>query len=100
MFEDNFYLWLVGISLFFLWLWIRRIRKDIATMQADMQKVLGSILFMRIEKHEETLYAYNALNEEFICQGSSIEDLNKQFGQRYPNCKGIIVENPNTQEQK
>ena len=100
MFEDNFYMWLVGISLFFLWLWIRRVRKDIATMQADMQKVLDSILFMRIEKHEETLYAYNALNEEFICQGSSIEDLNKQFGQRYPNCKGIIVENPNPQEQK
>ncbi len=100
MFEDNFYLWLVGASLFFLWLWVRRVRRDIVTMQAEMKKVLDSILFMRVEKHDNTLYAYNALNEEFICQGSNFDELNKQFGQRYPNCKGIIVDDPTLKEQK
>lgn len=100
MFEDNFYLWLVGASLFFLWLWIRRVRRDIATMQADMKKVLDSILFMRIEKHDNTMYAFNALNDEFICQGNNLEELNKRFGQRYPNCKGIIVEDPKPKEQQ
>lgn len=98
MFGDNFYLWLVGISLFFLWLWIRRVYREIVTMKAGMQKVLDSILFMRVEKHDSTMYAYNALNDEFICQGNNLEDLNKQFGQRYPRCKGIIVEDPNPKE--
>jgi hypothetical protein len=97
---DNFYLWLVGISLFFLWLWVRRVRRDIVTMQAEMQKVLGSILFMRVEKRDNTLYAYNALNDEFICQGSNLEELNTKFGQRYPRCKGIIVEDPIPKEQQ
>lgn len=99
MFEDNFYLWLLVASLFFLWLWIRRVRRDVVAMQTEMKKVLDTILFMRVEKHNDTLYAFNALSEEFICQGNDLEELNKRFGQRYPNCKGIIVEDP-PKEQK
>ena len=92
MVDDNFYYWLLAASLFFLWLWVRSVRRDVELMRKEVQKVMESILFMRIEKHDETLYAYNALNDEFICQGTSLADLNEKFGQRYPKCKGIIVE--------
>lgn len=95
---DNFYYWLFGSCLFFLWLWVRQVRQNIATMQEEMKKILDSILFMRVEKHNDTLFAFNALNDEFICQGESLEELNKKFGQRYPKCKGIIVEPPKSKD--
>ncbi len=92
MFEDSFSFWLLIIALFSLWIWIRRVRREAEAMRADIQKVLDAILFMRIENHGETLYAYNALTGEFICQGKDLAELNQIFAVRFPQSKGVIVE--------
>jgi hypothetical protein len=54
---------------------------------------------MRVETHADTVYAYNAMNHEFVCQGKDMDDLNIQFGLRYPGRRGVIVE-PDKEEVK
>lgn len=92
MFEDSFSFWLLIIALFSLWIWVRRVWREAEAMRKDMQKVIDTILFMKIENHGETLYAYNALTGEFICQGKDLAELNQFFARRFPLSKGVIVE--------
>lgn len=45
---------------------------------------------VRIEKHNDTLYAYQLENDEFIAQGKTKEDLLTAIEQRMTNVKLII----------
>lgn len=54
-------------------------------------ELLDKVIFLRIEQHLEVIYAYNAANGEFVCQGKNMDDLIVNFGLRYPNKKGIVV---------
>jgi hypothetical protein len=54
-------------------------------------ELLDKVIFLRIEQHLEVIYAYNAANDEFVCQGKNMDDLTVNFGLRYPNKKGIVV---------
>jgi len=54
-------------------------------------ELLDKVIFLRIEQHLEVIYAYNAANNEFVCQGKTMDDLIVNFGLRYPNKKGIVV---------
>ena len=65
--------------------------REINEVHKDVQQLLSKVVFMKIETHSDKLFAYNALNEEFICQGKDMDELNQQFGIRFPDCKGIIV---------
>jgi hypothetical protein len=98
--EDySFIWWLLAIFLFVVWRWTRKIEQDVNNMHKEIAGVMQKIVFMRIETHADGMYAYNAVNKEFICQGKNIDDLNVQFGLRYPDRRGIIVE-PNDDEEK
>lgn len=91
---NNFYYLIIGVWLVvLLWKLLRRIRiGNVKPAQLEALKFLQSILLMRIEKIDNTLYAYNVMNGEFVCQGNNFEDLNSIFLQRYPNRKGIVVD--------
>jgi len=83
---------IVGVALLLVvWLWSRKVSKEINEVHKDVQQLLSKIVFMKIETHNNKVFAYNAVNEEFICQGKDMDELNQQFGLRFPNCKGIIV---------
>lgn len=75
-----------------VWLWSRKIDREVKELEQDIKQTLSKILFMRVEKHDDLLLAYNAFNNEFICQGVDMDDLNKNFGKRYPERRGVIVE--------
>jgi hypothetical protein len=60
-------------------------------MQELAIELLDKVIFLRIEQHLEVIYAYNAANDEFVCQGKNMDDLTVNFGLRYPNKKGIVV---------
>lgn len=91
--EDySFIWWLLAIFLFVVWRWTRKLEQDVNNMHKEIAGVMEKIVFMRTETHANVIYAYNAMNEEFICQGKDMDDLNTQFGLRYPNRKGIIVQ--------
>lgn len=96
------YEWVVLASIAFCigaWLWGRRIQRDIDAMQEEIRNIMNKIVFMRTEQHGDVIYAYNAFNNEFVCQGKDLTDLSDQFGKRYPDRKGIIVQ-PNEEETK
>jgi len=75
-----------------VWLWARKIKREIHEAESIIREALNKIVFMRVENHNDLLFAYNAFNEEFICQGTDLEDLNIQFGKRFPDRRGVIVE--------
>jgi archaellum component FlaG (FlaF/FlaG flagellin family) len=60
-------------------------------VQELAQQMLDKLVFLRIEQQPESIYAYNAMTDEFVCQGKDMDDLNINFGKRYPNKKGVLV---------
>ena len=98
MISVELYLILSVVIIIGVWMWLRKVKREINETEVYIKEEIGKIMFMRIEHHNNLLFAYNAFNEEFICQGSSLEDLNTQFGKRFPNRRGVIVapeEEPN-----
>jgi len=94
--EDNYFIWwLLAIFLFALWRWTRKVEQDVNNIHKEISGVMEKIVFMRTETHANVIYAYNAINQEFICQGKDMDDLNTQFGLRYPDRRGIIVQPDN-----
>ena len=90
--EDIGIIWWVALGfVFVIWLWTRRIKREIKELEGHIKQAMSKIIFMRTETHGDTIFAYNAFNDEFVCQGKDMEDLNVQFGKRYPGHKGIIV---------
>jgi len=75
-----------------VWLYSRKLHGEVKEIEKDIRMVMDKIMFMRIEKHDDKVFAYNAMTEEFICQGHDMDDLNANFGKRYPGRRGVIVE--------
>jgi hypothetical protein len=91
---DDYWFWVIvtWALVIGVWLWSRKIDREVKAMEKDIKLALNKILFMRIEEHDGRLFAYNAINSEFICQGANKEELGENFGKRYPEHKGVIVE--------
>jgi hypothetical protein len=84
------------IVLFAVMLWLRKIgrdlEKEIASITEEVKEVMNKVLFMKVEQHDGKMFAYNALTNDFICQGKDMDELNVNFGLRYPGRKGVLVE--------
>jgi hypothetical protein len=91
---DDSWFWIVvcWAVLIAVWVWSRRIEREVKNVEKDIEVLLSKILFMRVEKHNDLMFAYDASSGDFVCQGNSMEELNTNFGIRYPNRRGIIVE--------
>jgi hypothetical protein len=91
---DDFGFWvLLSLALIVcVWLWTRKINREIREVEKDILMVMDKIMFMRIENHNGLMFAYNAMTEEFICQGADMDDLNANFGKRFPGRRGVIVD--------
>ncbi len=97
--EDySFIWWFLAILVFVAWYWARKVQEDVNKIHKEISGVMEKIVFMRTETHANVIYAYNAMNEEFICQGKDMDDLNTQFGLRYPDRRGIIVQPDNEEK--
>jgi len=97
--ELNIFWIVAAVIIFGVWLWLRNLQNKIVDMHKDVSLLMQKIIFMRVETHADTVYAYNAMNHEFVCQGKDMDDLNVQFGLRYPGRRGVIVE-PDKEEVK
>lgn len=86
------YLVLLAAIIVGVWLWARKIKKEVSEIESHIRAELSKIVFLHIEHHDNLVFAYNAFNEEFVCQGTDLDDLNIQFGKRFPAHRGIIVE--------
>jgi ABC-type antimicrobial peptide transport system permease subunit len=75
----------------------RAIKKTLDKEQAESiqdlaDRITNQLVFLRVEQDSNLFLAYDAVSGDFVCQGNTMEDLNVNFGKRYPTKKGILVE--------
>lgn len=94
---------LVVLILFLILMWIvgQRLKRHIAEVEAqvvtEVKELFDKIIFMRTETHNDIIFAYNAVTNDFVCQGKDMEELNKNFGLRFPESKGVLIK-PESEE--
>ena len=47
---------------------------------------------MKVEKHGDVWYAFDATNDDFVCQGLDLKELKANFVKRFPGYDGAIVD--------
>jgi hypothetical protein len=57
---------------------------------ADPESETSAVMLLNVEKFQDQYYCYNTTSGEFVCQGSSIPELDQQFHSRYPRMKALI----------
>lgn len=67
-------------------------KQEAETIQDLAEQLANQLIFLRVEKDADLLFAYNAVSGDFVCQGITMEELKVNFGLRYPAKKGILVE--------
>lgn len=65
---------------------LKEVDKEISKIKANTGEIL-----LKVEKHGDVLYCYRKDNDEFIGQGSTIDELCDIFKKRYPNNSGKIL---------
>ena len=75
----------------------RAVQNTIGKQEAEAihqlaERLSTQLIFLRVEETPNLFLAYDAVSGDFVCQGITMEDLNVNFGLRYPNKKGILVE--------
>lgn len=63
--------------------------KNIATkvmveIDSDISKIKDMFVSVSIEKVNDQLFCYNKKNNQFICQGSNLEEIRTKFKERFP----------------
>lgn len=67
-------------------------KQDADAIQQLAERLTNQLIFLRVEQDANMFFAYDAVSGDFVCQGTTMEDLNVNFGIRYPTKKGILVE--------
>ena len=47
---------------------------------------------MKVERHGDIWYAFDAVNDDFVCQGLDLKELKANFVKRFPGHDGAIVD--------
>ena len=56
----------------------------------ELESETPDVVLLNIEKFQDQYYCYNTTTGEFVCQGSSIPELDQQFHSRYPGMRALI----------
>lgn len=67
-------------------------KQETETIQMLAERITNQLVFLKVDHTPNLLLAYDAVSGDFICQGKDMTELNVNFGLRYPNKKGILVE--------
>lgn len=72
---------------------VKKIHQEIEdNLFQAQEQIKDNIIPMRVEKHNNEYYLYNTINQSFICQGKTKDDLFDKFSIAYPKKKGVIFE--------
>jgi hypothetical protein len=61
-------------------------KEEIEKIKKETEEIL-----LRLEKHGDILYCYRKDNDEFVCQGKTIEEIADLFKKKYPNNNAKIL---------
>lgn len=92
--EELFIGFLIGILTmalivrFIAWSTERKLKQMMETL---VENIESTRIYLKIEKHDDgSLIAYNSVNNEFIAQGKTFEELAEAFKARFPDKTGVI----------
>ena len=92
-------LWFVlgGLVATYFWRWLMREALDqiVERLEQQVQERSDKVIRMKIELVENRVYCYNAENNEFVCQGSNLDEVMNNFKARFPHYTGVISPDDN-----
>jgi hypothetical protein len=77
----------IGLALltFVVWRIIRRFETDLRTaVREAVAEVEANMIGLIVEQEGEVIYAYTEQDRQFVCQGSTVEEIRAGFRSRYP----------------
>jgi hypothetical protein len=66
--------------------------KDVRDKLGFVQEELKKILVLRVEKTGDVFYIYNQVTNEFVCQGKTLEEIQKVYSLRFPDRRALVDE--------
>lgn len=87
-----------GLLLYFISKYIeyrkwRRVREEIVSNITEIEEhIKNHLVVLRVEKVDGVMYAYKHATGEFVAQGKDLDEMDKQFKERYPGKKGVVIE--------
>lgn len=85
----------IGIALCVGWfVWtanriIAKLEREVTAELAD--KTSDKMVGLVVESVSNTIYCYSEKGNEFVCQGTSLDEIRKAFKQRFPDRVGYIA---------
>ena len=81
------------LTAIFLTLLLRRIERKIASDFAQaLEQAQPRLIPLLVEKRYGIFYCYNADNQEFVCQGETVDELRAAFRARFPHHTAVIAD--------
>ncbi len=82
--------WFVMVAVGWL---VRPLRTAAAELEETMQDLEHQrLIALTIEVDQDTYFCYNSITREFVCQGRDIQEIVKNFVQRYPGRQVAIFD--------
>ena len=78
----------LGIGLVGLYIWIlyRRLKDQINRMvEQVVEEAEANLIGLDIELDKGTYFCYNSKDKQFICQGTTVQEIRDGFRQRFPD---------------
>jgi hypothetical protein len=74
-----------GMIVVYAWYLYRDLKSRVDQMIAEvLAEAEAGLIGLDIEVDRGTYFCYNSEDKQFICQGSTVAEIKKAFGERYP----------------
>lgn len=71
----------------------KRVRDEIISNITQIEEhIRDHLVVLRVEKVDGVMYAYKHATGEFVAQGVDLDEMDKQFKERFPGKKGVVIE--------
>lgn len=75
-----------GMIVLYAWYLYRDLKSRVDRMIEEViREAESNMVGLDIEVDKGVYFCYNSENKQFICQGSTVEEIRKAFGARYPD---------------
>jgi hypothetical protein len=98
--EGMFWFSIGAFAATYFWRWAMSEMLDqlMERVKQEVERTKQEVITMKIELVDNLVMCYNADNNEFVCQGSTIEEVMDNFIKRYPTYTGVLTADENDAE--
>ena len=54
-------------------------------LDEHIERAANTLMPVTIERHNDVLFCYSKVDNQFICQGASVAEIREAFGRRFPD---------------